>query len=61
MMGTMISRHQAGVEYQKQRAVCVGSVLHKEDEMLLLMCYDAACFMHLTPGVIHNFPKAVGV
>ena len=21
----------------------------------------AACFMHLTPGVVHNFPKAVGV
>ena len=20
-----------------------------------------ACFMHLTPGVVHNFPKAVGV
>ena len=38
MMGAMISRHQAGVEYRKQRGVCVGSVLHKEDEMLLLMC-----------------------
>ena len=25
------------------------------------MDYDEACFMHLTPGVIHNFPKAVGV
>ena len=23
--------------------------------------YDEACFMHLTPGVVHNFPKAVGV
>ena len=24
-MGAMISRHQAGVEYQKQRGVCGGS------------------------------------
>ena len=23
--------------------------------------YDEACFMHLTPGVVHNFPKSVGV
>ena len=23
--------------------------------------YDEACFMHLTPGVVHNFTKAVGV
>ena len=22
---------------------------------------DEACFMHLTPGVVHNFPKAVDV
>ena len=27
----------------------------------LVMDYDEACFMHLTPGVVHNFPKAVGV
>ena len=26
-----------------------------------VMDYDQACFMHLTPGVVHNFPKAVGV
>ena len=25
------------------------------------MDYDEACFMHLTPGVVHNFPNAVGV
>ena len=25
------------------------------------MDYDAACFMHLSPGVVHNFTKAVGV
>ena len=25
-----------------------------------VMDYDEACFMHLTPGVVHNFPKAVG-
>ena len=25
------------------------------------MDYDEACFMHLTPGVVHNFPKDVGV
>ena len=23
--------------------------------------YDEACFMHLNPGMVHNFPKAVGV
>ena len=23
--------------------------------------YDEACKMHLTPGVVHNFPKAVDV
>ena len=27
----------------------------------IVMDYDEACFMHLTPGVVHNFPKAVGV
>ena len=26
-----------------------------------VMDYDEACFLHLTPGVVHNFPKAVGV
>ena len=26
-----------------------------------VMDYDEACFMHLTPGVVHNFPKAVGI
>ena len=26
-----------------------------------VMDYDEACFKHLTPGVVHNFPKAVGV
>ena len=26
-----------------------------------VMDYDEACFMHLTHGVFHNFPKAVGV
>ena len=26
-----------------------------------VMDYDEACCMHLTPGVVHNFPKAVGV
>ena len=26
-----------------------------------VMDYDEACFMHLTPGVVHNFPNAVGV
>ena len=25
------------------------------------MDYDEACIMHLTPGVVHNFLKAVGV
>ena len=25
------------------------------------MLYDEACFMHLTPGVVHNFPNSVGV
>ena len=26
-----------------------------------VMDYDEACFMHLTPGMVHNFPKAVAV
>ena len=26
-----------------------------------VMDYVEACFMHITPGVVHNFPKAVGV
>ena len=25
------------------------------------MDYDEACIMHLSPGVVHNFPKAVGI
>ena len=27
----------------------------------MVMDYNEACFMHLTPGAVHNFPKAVGV
>ena len=26
-----------------------------------VMDYDEACLMHLTPGVVHNFAKVVGV
>ena len=26
-----------------------------------VMDYDEACFMHLTSGVVHNFPKGDGV
>ena len=26
-----------------------------------VMDYDEACFMHLTPEVVQNFPKSVGV
>ena len=26
-----------------------------------LFYYDEACIMHLTPGMFHDFPKAVGV
>ena len=26
-----------------------------------VMDYDEACLMHITPGVVHNFLKAVGV
>ena len=26
-----------------------------------VMDYDEACFMHLTPGVVHNFPQDVNV
>ena len=26
-----------------------------------LVDYDEACSMHLTPGVVHNFPEAVSV
>ena len=26
-----------------------------------VMDYDEACVIHLIPGVVHNFPKAVGV
>ena len=26
-----------------------------------VMDYDEVCIMHLTPGVVHNFLKAVGV
>ena len=26
-----------------------------------VMDYDEAFFMHLTPGVVHNFPNDVGV
>ena len=26
-----------------------------------VMDYNEACIMHLTPGVVHNLPKAVGV
>ena len=35
----------------------LGNLLHGQTSM----DYNEACFMHLTPGVVHNFPKAVGV
>ena len=28
------------------------------NEIPKVMDYDEACFMHLIPGVVHNFPKA---
>ena len=41
-------------QYDGQGVYCYYSI-HR------VMDYDEACLMHLTPGVVHNFPKAVGV
>ena len=43
----------SGVERMEGRRP---SVIH-----VLVVEYDSASFMHLTPGVVHNFPKAVFV
>ena len=36
-------------QFKKQHGDCKNSDIS----------YDEACFMHLTPGVVHNFPKSV--
>ena len=41
------------VEHSSANPTVPGSILGS--------VYDEACFMHLTPGAVHNFPKAVGV
>ena len=40
-----------------------GGLVHKRGKIedWDVMDYDVAFFMNLTPGVVHNFPKAVGV
>ena len=35
-------------------------IIHLKDIHIVIE-YDEACLMHLTPGVVHNYPKAVGV
>ena len=37
----------------------VNNAIHQSHTRV--MDYDEACKMHLTPGVVRNFPKAVGV
>ena len=36
-------------------------VLFRPRSHTQVMDYNEACFMHLTPGVVQNFPKTVGV
>ena len=47
------------VEHSSANPKVPGSILGRSHTGV--MDYDEACFMHLTPGVVHNFPKAVGV
>ena len=41
-----------------RRGPCVVFSMYLKNK---IMDFDEACFMHLTPEVVHNFPKAVGV
>ena len=47
------------VEHSSTNPKVPGSILGPVSYRV--MDYDEACFVHLTPGVVHNFPKAVGV
>ena len=47
------------VEYSSTNPKVSGSIPGQSHTGI--MDYDEAYFMHLTPGVVHNFPKAVGV
>ena len=47
------------VEYLSANPKVPGSIPGKSHTGI--MDYDEACSMHLTPGVVHNFPKALGV
>ena len=45
------------VEHSSANPKVPGSILGP----LSYMDYDEACFLRLTPGVVHKFPKAMGV
>ena len=61
------------VEFKKCQMLIRGELAQKESTRPLIqrslvrfrfhtgvMDYDESCFMHLTPGVVHNFPKGCG-
>ena len=47
------------VEHSSTNPKVPGSILARSHTGV--MDYDEACFMHLTPGVVHYFPEAVDV
>ena len=57
LTGLQISRNRNSVRAD-QYCVSYRKILYC---IFGVMDYDEACFVHLTPGVVHNFPKAVGV
>ena len=49
------------VEHSSANPKVTSAVQFRDRSHTRVMDYDEACIMHLTPGVVHNFPKAVGV
>ena len=52
-------RVRSGVEHTPTNPKVPGSILTRFHARV--MDYDEACFMHVTPGVVRNFPNAVSV
>ena len=52
---------QIGVHYHYPACISIKSHSCGIGFNIWVMDYDKACFMHLSSGVVHDFPKAVSV
>ena len=59
----LLAARSESMRSSRTESVALRSMGRREGlvQVIRVMDYDEACCMHLTPGVVHNFPKAVGV